>query len=105
MPHPTGTATQGGHMPPTRITPITAADLAHSALAIADRAVISDIETEGVRIGPSADRTYDIRPMLDEREHGPESVDMASEALAYAAGRRLIAFDRGEPWLARITGA
>lgn len=75
-----------------------------SAIRIADRAVIADIETNGVRVGPRGDRLYDVRPMLDQREHGPESVDMASEALAYALARGLVQ-QAGEPWLVRIVVA
>lgn len=74
---------------------------AASAIRIADRAVLSDIETEGVRVGARSDRTYDVRPMLDERERGAESVDMASEAIAYALVRGLIQ-QAGEPWLVRV---
>lgn len=76
---------------------------AQSMARIADRAVIADIETEGVRVGPLAERRYDIRPMLDEREHCPQDIDMASEALGYAVARGLVTFDdAAQPWLARI---
>lgn len=80
-------------------------NLIASMAAIADRAVIADIETEGVRVGQRKARCYDIRPMLDEREHSPQSIDMASEALAYAIARGIVAFDQGEPWLARVVVA
>lgn len=76
--------------------------LVATAAAIADRAVIADIETEGVSVGPAGDRCYDIRSLIDEREHAGEVVDMVSEALAYAIARGLIVFDRGQPWLARV---
>jgi hypothetical protein len=73
-----------------------------SAVRIADRAVICDIESEGVRIGAQSERRYDVRPMLDEREHSPEFIDMARESLAYAAARRLVLLDEQTPHLVRI---
>lgn len=76
--------------------------LVASATAIADRAVIADIETEGDLVGAPEDRCYDIRPLIDEREHSEATLDMVSQALAYAIARGLIVFDRGQPWLARI---
>jgi hypothetical protein len=83
----------------------TANGLAHLAATmarIADRAVLMDIESEAIRVGDSHDRCYDVRPMLDPREHSPESVDMFSEALAYAITRGLVAPSEGTPWLVRI---
>lgn len=75
--------------------------LAATMARIADRAVISDIETEAVRVGERGARTYDIRPMLDEREQPAENIDMFGEALAYAMARGLVT--QGEqPWLVRI---
>ncbi len=71
-----------------------------SALAIADRAVIADIETEGISWGRKGDRIYDIRPLIDEREHSHETIDMAEQALGYAVARGLIVFERTH--LARI---
>lgn len=85
----------------------TANGLAHLATTmarIADRAVLIDIESYGVRVGDSHDRCYDVRPMLDQREHGAESVDMFSEALAYAITRGLVVPSEGAPWLVRIVG-
>jgi hypothetical protein len=53
-------------------------------LAIGNRAVVDTIK-EGVRVRlPDGGRWYDIRPLIDPREHCPESVDMAAEALSYA---------------------
>lgn len=83
-------------------TPYLAETLA-SAFAIASRAVICDIECEGIRIGPAHDRTWDVRPMLDEREHSPEFVDMAREAVAFALAMRLaVVDDASHPHIVRI---
>lgn len=62
------------------------------SVLIADRAAVSDIEVEGVQcqVEGSPHRWYDVRPMLDEREHSPECIDMNSQSLAYAVQRRLI---------------
>lgn len=78
-------------------------DVMATMRAIADRAVITDIEIHGLRIGAPSERRYDVRPMLDEREVGPECVDMASEGLAYAIARGLVVVDDPiAPWLVRI---
>lgn len=72
--------------------------LVASALRIADRATVDDIKSFGARTEGGA---YDVRPMLDERERSGHSIDMASEALAYALARGLVT--QGEqPWLVRI---
>lgn len=74
-----------------------------SAHRIAARAVVADIETEGVAVGPRHDRTYDVRPMLDEHEHSAEVVDMAREALRYALARGLVTqVDERQPHILRV---
>lgn len=76
-----------------------------SSIRIADRAVITDIETEAIRVGPSSARTYDVRVLLDEREQPAELVDMYSEALAYALARGIVVREsEAQPWLVRIVG-
>lgn len=76
-----------------------------SAHRIAGRAVVADIETGGIAVGPRHRRTYDVRPMLDEREHSTEIVDMAREALGYALGRGLVVRDdERQPYIVRIVG-
>jgi hypothetical protein len=83
-------------------TPYLAETMA-SAFAIAARAVVADIESEGIRIGPPSDRCYDVRPMLDEREHSPELIDQAREAIAFALAMRLVEQDDpSQPNLLRI---
>jgi hypothetical protein len=82
-------------------TPYLVATMA-SAFAIAARAVVTDIESEGVRVGPQSERCYDVRPMLDEREHSPELIDQAREALAFAAAMRIVEIDAAMPHLVRI---
>ena len=62
------------------------------AVSIADRAAIADIESHCpvfYRM-PDGRKVYDTRPMTDEREHAPEVVDMARQALDYARWRQLI---------------
>lgn len=89
--------TPGVHKQPRSMVDHLAATMAR----IADRAVITDIESEGVRVGDRGERTYDIRPMLDEREQPPENIDMFGEALGYALARGIVT--QGEqPWLVRI---
>lgn len=61
--------------------------------AIADAAVVSDIETNCPVSGRAADgrAIYDLRPVLDDREQPPEVIDMMQESLSYAFARGLIA--------------
>lgn len=75
-----------------RTTPNLAHEQLADAFAIADRAVVADIESEGVpfRFDPAAPAWYDTRPLLDQRERPPELVDMARQGLAYAYTRQLI---------------
>jgi len=66
------------------------AALVASALQLADRAVVCDVETEGIRCpAPAGAPVYDITPMFDSREHSPEFLDMASQGIAYGVGRGL----------------
>ena len=60
-------------------------------LSIANRAVISDIETGCVAVRNGNGWTwYDTRSMVDPREHASETLDMATDALAYAEASGLI---------------
>jgi hypothetical protein len=76
--------------------------LACTAASIADRAVVCDIESEAVHELEAGQRWYDIRPMLNEREHSPEFIDMNSEALAWAFARGLIEQHATRKHLVRI---
>jgi hypothetical protein len=83
-------------------------ELQRRAVAIADAAVISDIESECIRTQldddcPATWRWYDTRAMLDEREHSPQCIDMNSEALDYALMRGLAVRHPVKPHLVRIT--
>lgn len=57
----------------------------HAAIRIANQAVVADVETNCHALrSPCGKLTwYDVRPMLDEREHSPPVVDMAREAITY----------------------
>jgi hypothetical protein len=58
--------------------------LLQRGLAIGNQAVIETVECEAVRVQlPEPGRWYDTRPMLDPREHAPQVIDMAAEALSY----------------------
>jgi hypothetical protein len=72
---------------------MTPEQLAAAERVLAERAVVADIEAEGVRIYIAPDhsvRVYDVRPMLDRWERCDISIDMAAIALAYAEQRGLI---------------
>lgn len=80
------------------------------AFAIADANVVADIEalpTEptaaGSQVFDAEVAWRDTRPMLDEREHSPQVIDMARQALYYADLRRLIARHPAHSYLVRLT--
>lgn len=88
---------------------MTPEQIAAAERLMAERAVVADIENEGLRIRVAPDhkpRVYDVRPMLDPRERCDFSVDMNGIALAYAEARGLIhVIDRdldGQPRTVRI---
>lgn len=75
--------------------------------AIANDAVICDIESEAhpVMLPDSIHKWWDVRPMVDPREHAPESVDMARRAIDYALSAGLAVRHPTEQHLLRITRA
>lgn len=75
-----------------------------TALQLADRAVVCDVETEGTCLAMRADgeKLYDVTAMFDPREHSPEFLDMASQALAYGVSRGLFELLPGPPMLVRL---
>lgn len=88
------------------MTPLDSATLEWLQQRIADRAVICDIECESIAEDDDHGRRwYDVRPMLDEREHAPEFIDMAREAINYAIARGLVARHGEWPHLLRILPA
>lgn len=89
-------------MSPADINPVQAAELVRRGLMLADQATVSDIECGAVAIESGGERWYDVRPMLDEREHSLPVVDMATEALQYALMRGLVHRHPGMPHLVRI---
>jgi hypothetical protein len=82
-------------------------ELILTALQLADRACISDIESEAVLDHvqqPGNIRWLDTRPMLDPREMPDDFIEMNRQALGYAEARGLIArFDAEHPYVVRIT--
>lgn len=73
---------------------MSAADmLCEEAFAIADAAVVSDVETNALLVGGlSYGRLlYDVRPMLDPREQPQEVIDMAQQAVNYGLARGILA--------------
>jgi hypothetical protein len=62
------------------------------SFAIADAAVVADIQTNAAAAGRAADgRTiYDLRPLLDPREQPDEVIDMVEQSLCYAWQRGLL---------------
>ena len=85
------------------IDPIAEAQMMRDAFALANRAVVSDIETECVRVdlGDGA-HWYDTRPMLDPREHCYDVIDMAQQALRYAEAANLVQRHEEQRYLVRI---
>lgn len=85
-------------------SPSTAAQKLHRLHLLADWYVTSDIELScpSVRLPESAWLWHDTRPMLDEREHCPEFIDMSRIALDYAVSTGLFARHPQQPHLLRF---
>jgi hypothetical protein len=62
-------------------------------MRLLDQFIISDIEANAVHVeglGLPGERWYDVRPMLDLREHCPELVDMAQLGLEQGLRRGVL---------------
>lgn len=90
-------------MSTAHINAVQAAELVRHGLQIADRAVVSDIELSATSVPGQHHCWYDIRSMLDEREHSSPVVDMNTQALDYALLRGLIQRHADQTHLVRIT--
>ena len=64
--------------------------LLREALAIADSAVVADIECNAVAERMEGGRWYDTRPMLDPREQPDDFIEMARQSIDYAVQRGLV---------------
>lgn len=87
--HPHPSATASAERPGATGVDL-ALHLLREALAIADRAVLADIECEGVAEHMEGHRWYDTRPMLDPRERPDDMIEMAAQAIDYAVQRGLV---------------
>ncbi len=83
---------------------MTQLDTTAAAYALADRAVISDIECNciGVRQPHDPARWYDTRPLLDPREYPDPLLEMNRQALDYADARGLITRHHDAAHMVRI---
>lgn len=100
--HRRPSATASADAPP----PLGGVDLAlhllREALAIADRAVLADIECEAVAEHIEGQRWYDTRPMLDPRERPADFIEMARQAIEYAVQRGLVERHHRSAYLVRV---
>ena len=74
------------------------------AMRLANAAVVSDIESNcpALRSACGTITWYDTRPMLDQREHSPEVIDMASEAIEYGVESGLLIRHEQHPYWLRV---
>lgn len=85
------------------VNAIRLAELAHQ---LADRAVVTDIESDGIaQTDEHGRKWYDTRPMLDEREMPADFVEMNRQALEYAQQRGLVIPHPQHSYLVRVTKA
>jgi hypothetical protein len=77
------------------------------AVRIANDAVVADIESNCPALHSPCGRItwYDTRPMLDPREHSPELVDMAQEAIQYGVDSGLLVRHAEHPHWLRVAQA
>ena len=74
------------------------------AMRIADQAVVADVESNCPALRSPCGRItwYDVRPMLDEREHSPPVVDMARDAIQYGVETGLLVRHQEHPHWVRV---
>lgn len=72
------------------------------AINNADRYVMIEIECQPMVTIEGARGWVDTRPLLDEREHSPELIDIWREVLAYATWRGLVERHPAQPHMVRI---
>lgn len=80
-------------------------DLIRAAFALANQAVISDIESEARQTQRDGFIWWDTRPMTDLREHSPICVDMSHAAIEYAVCTGLALAHPVQPYLLRFEPA
>jgi hypothetical protein len=81
------------------------ATLMSAAVRIARQAVVADIQSNAHHTTVDGAVWWDTRPMLDPREHAPQSLDMALQALDFAVLAGLATRHQDKPYLLRITAA
>ena len=73
------------------------------AMRIANAAVVADIESNCPALrSPCGTTWYDTRPMLDQREHSSEVVDMAALAIQYGVEAGLLLRHAEHPYWLRV---
>ena len=80
-------------MTTTRTPMPLSADALQALIDIARDAIVTDIQTECVRVAAPGEDTpawYDTRPMTDPREHAPQVLDMTRRALEVGEAMRII---------------
>jgi hypothetical protein len=86
-------------------TVLTAADAAFfsTAVDLANQLAVTDIECHGHLVAfDEPGRWYDTRPMLDEREHPPQVLELMSKALAFALASGAARRHSSLPHLVRV---
>lgn len=81
------------------------ANVMRLATKLANQAAVADIQCNACHTELDGATWWDVRPMLDPREHAPQAVDMAQMALDYAVLAGLAARHPEQPHLLRITSA
>jgi hypothetical protein len=84
--------------------PAAETQMVHLAFEIANRAVVEDIENYAVKEVTDGRIYWDTRPMTDPREHAPQSIDMATQAIRYALTAGLAAVHPQRPYLITLVG-
>lgn len=93
---------QPAGQPPAQANAVAFGEVARRAVAIADAAVIADIQSEGHKVDRQGATWWDTRPMLNPHEHAPQVIDIAEQALAYGRMRGLIEHHPSQPHLVRL---
>ena len=72
------------------------------AYRLADRAVVTDIETACPVVTDAGHQWYDLAPLLDTRGLSKAELDLAAETLCYGLSRQLLVMHPTQKHLVRI---
>lgn len=73
------------------------------AIAIANAAVVADVQSYGHKVVLDGATWWDIRPLVDPNEHAPQVVDQSRQGIDYGLAAGALAMHPSIPHYVRVT--